>query len=712
MSHYLIFNAHLDPVWLWPWQAGLDEILATCRSACDRLDAHPDLIFTRGEAWVYQQLERLDPPLFERVRKHIQSGQWEITGGWWIQPDCNLISGWGLEKQIELGKEYFTDRFGIFPRVGYNVDSFGHAATLPTIMRAMGQDRYVFMRPQPDEMTLPARIFRWREREGAPEVTTFRIGAGYLTYEPTVERVRAVMREVPPGIEHTMLFMGVGDHGGGPTEKQIAWCRDNEYCLPDCRLVFSSPSRFFDAIEGQADLLPVVTGEMQIHAIGCYSVHRPVKLGVRRAEHLLKQAEQMQKSAPQPDADNQIHEAWKRVCFHHFHDTLCGTSLPSAYQQVHDSLGFASAIADEILQYGVRHKLRELPDDELQRIVLHNASDAPFEGFVEFEPWLDWQTWKPGWRLLDENNQPLDFQLIDAEGLGQPQVRLLFKQEIQPDQMRVVKIEKRTAGATPSITPRVEMRAAEIKSDVGATCTSSSLEFADAPSLSLPYLDLIEDPSDTWSHWIDRYPAGPGVSAQWSTASLIDRGPLMASLIQTGALAESTLRAEWRVYGGEAFVELRLGVHWRAKQKLLKFVVPLPVGVERRTDGILGGHIERDNNACERPLRDWTLLHLGTGSTLGVVCPDVFGIDATPQALRLTLLRSSVMAHHVPYFGTGPRAVISDQGVHEFRFRFFCGASVNETLLDSHALMMQRPPLIADLTRGMPTRFDSVGDAA
>jgi len=30
---HMIFNAHLDPVWLWPWQAGLDEALATWRSA-------------------------------------------------------------------------------------------------------------------------------------------------------------------------------------------------------------------------------------------------------------------------------------------------------------------------------------------------------------------------------------------------------------------------------------------------------------------------------------------------------------------------------------------------------------------------------------------------------------------------------------------------------------------------------------------------------
>jgi alpha-mannosidase len=114
MTIHLIFNAHIDPVWLWPWQAGLDEILATCRSACDRLDAHPDLRFTRGESWVYKQIERIDAPLFARIRAHIESGRWEIVGGWWLQPDCNLPGGTGMHKQIELGKNIFRKPSAFF----------------------------------------------------------------------------------------------------------------------------------------------------------------------------------------------------------------------------------------------------------------------------------------------------------------------------------------------------------------------------------------------------------------------------------------------------------------------------------------------------------------------------------------------------------------------------------------------------------------------
>jgi glycosyl hydrolase family 38 len=50
----MIGNAHVDPVWLWSWPAGVDEALATFRAAADRCDEYPEFIFTRGEAWLYR----------------------------------------------------------------------------------------------------------------------------------------------------------------------------------------------------------------------------------------------------------------------------------------------------------------------------------------------------------------------------------------------------------------------------------------------------------------------------------------------------------------------------------------------------------------------------------------------------------------------------------------------------------------------------------
>ncbi len=441
---HIIFNSHIDPIWLWPWQSGLDEVLATCRSACDRLDAHPDLTFTRGEAWVYDEIERIDPQLFARMRAHIEVGRWEVVGGWWIQPDCNQPSDFGIEKQIEIGKRYFERSLRQFPRIAYNVDSFGHSAFLSSLMHAAGQDRYIMMRPQQIECALPANVFRWRAQEGAPEVVTYRIVKEYnLGTDLKESKVRDAYSELPPGIDDAMLFFGFGDHGGGPTERQIQWLREHQNAFEGVDIVFSSPSRYFDTIWSKRDSLPLVTGELQQHAIGCYSVYRPIKTAVRKAEHLVRQAELFYQSDPSvcpPDTPTQLEEAWKRICFNHFHDTLGGSCLPSAYEMPLAQLGYAQNVADNLLQEGLRRKINLLPDDPLQRIVLYNASDREYNGPIEFTPWIDWKQWLPTWSLIDETGNPMPVQLLAAETQYGDMPNILTELDIAPQTMRVLRI--------------------------------------------------------------------------------------------------------------------------------------------------------------------------------------------------------------------------------------------------------------------------------
>ena len=44
-----------------------------------------------------------------------------------------------LLASVEAG--YFGETFGINPKVGYNVDSFGHTASLPDILAELSADR-------------------------------------------------------------------------------------------------------------------------------------------------------------------------------------------------------------------------------------------------------------------------------------------------------------------------------------------------------------------------------------------------------------------------------------------------------------------------------------------------------------------------------------------------------------------------------------------
>jgi len=694
---HLILNSHIDPIWLWPWEAGLDTLLATCRSACDRLDANPDIFFTKGEAWVYKQVELVDPVLFERIRKHLENRRWEIVGGWWIQPDCNQPSGWAIEKQIDIGKDYFQKTFGQFPRIAYNVDSFGHAATFPGLLSAAGQDRYIMMRPGQHEMKLPNCLFRWRGYENGPEIVTFRLPSAYGNQDLYVDHFTATVESLPDGIEDTMAFVGVGDHGGGPTEEQIAWCREHKFAVEGWEMEFSTPSRFFDAIADKTRLLPLVTGELQMHAIGCYTVYRPVKVQLRRAEHLMAQAEiAAADTHAVPGAKLDIEKAWQEVCFHHFHDTLGGTCIPSAYQEVADQIGSAAATAARITAYTLRRKATALGDDPLQRIVVWNATDKPFAGYIEFEPWFEGKTLAVGSGLIDESGCPIVLQQIESEAATNGLQRILFHSKLVPNQLRTVRIVRAEAASNH---PKVSANDSSLTNNLGIAIRPTDLQISDV-TFPRPNIELFDDDSDTWSHGLDRFSPNAIDHAKFHSRAIVDSGPLMASWIEKGTFgSKSEVTAEWRVYADEPYISLDLKIDYHEKHRLVKLGVTAAGEPLTRRDGILGGSLVRANDGRELPLRDWTLI-----SSLGVVSPDTFAADASKGHLRLTLLRSPLMAHHEPHPGDScaARQTFADQGIHHFRFRFYAG-QISESLLETAALELERRPFCANITKGMPT---------
>jgi len=702
---HIVFNAHLDPVWLWPWTAGVDECLNTCHTMCNTLDRHPDIIFTRGEAWVYEQVRRHDPALFRRIVKHIRAGRWSVVGGWWIQPDCNLPGLENMHRQIELGKAWFQKHLGLFPRIGYNVDSFGHTAALPDVMAAHGQHSYVFMRPMAHERELPARMFRWRGRPGGKIINTFRIPHGYCTVTPpTLRHIEGSLEALPKGVTHTMSFLGVGDHGGGPNEPIIQWVRDHQHAIPGVRLVFSSPEKFFKALAPQIKHLPLVTGELQMHAIGCYTNHRPVKLGVRRAENHLAQAREalaMAKPAERRAAAPVLQAAWENLCFNSFHDTLGGSCTPSAAKAADDQLAGAKAAAETMLSETFRRRVHALPPDRRQRMVFANYTAQKFSDFVEHEPWLEWTHWKPDWCLIDERNRLVPHQIIEPETLMPDTMRVLFPLEIAPGEIRTVRIARnltgKTAalkGAAPDFTPTVAADGrGTLRTPAGSVCP-------------LPELRLIEEKSDTWSHNIDRF-AGPQLDhAHWDKPELVEPGPFRQLWRMTGRIGASRLCADWRRYRGQNFYELRLRVTWHEHHRLLRLSWTPGATITAREDGIPGGGLVRAGDGRELPLRDRSLLRLADGTRAGVVAPEVFALSGDEREIHLTLLRSCPFAHHDPKILPEKleHYAWQDQGEHTFTLRYFPAGKVTAKELDRHALHLQQKPVTADLTRGMSHR--------
>ncbi|HAU38068.1 MAG TPA: hypothetical protein DCX07_10185, partial [Phycisphaerales bacterium] len=659
---HMVGNAHLDPVWLWEYPEGVDTVLATARSACDRLDEYPQFVFTCAGSWFYRQVEQVDGPLFERIRKFVAAGRWQPVGGMVIQPDCNLPMGESFAMQFRHGQDYYREKFARAATVGYNVDSFGHGAHLPRFLREAGLDSYVLLRPMPEEMPLPLRLFRWTAPDGH-EVTAFRLAGSYCTRQAEIrERIEASLRDLPEGVEHTMCFYGVGDHGGGPTRAQIEWILANADSVPGARAVLSHPRAFFDAVAPNHDRLPVVRGELQIHAIGCYAVERRIKVAMRRAEHRLIQAgrviEQFPREAP-PDAGARLRDAWDAVLFNQFHDIFCGTSLDEAGRRATGQLVAAEAAATDVMTCATRRATRDLAQPGAEKIVLLNPSDAPFDGHVVHAMM---QREPSKLRLVDESGQTMPFQPVAHETLVEELHAGVFGATIPPGGRRVLRLETRDEPKADAAPAEACADAPADELDNGRVRVQAGARTVRVAGWTLSF-DVRRDSTDTWSHDVDRYAEPLRGRFAWRQGwRRQEGGPVRWALAGAATFGQSRVLCRLMQFAGKPMLRVRLEIVWAQARELLQLRLAAPGKLRERVDLVSGGPLTRQADGVERPLNGGLLVATAR-RRLGVVAPEVFSVSADSRGVSLTLIRSPHFVHHRPAVARPDRSV-TDQGPH------------------------------------------------
>ncbi len=678
---HLIANAHLDPIWLWNWQAGVDEALATFRSAVDRCHEYPEFRYTRGEAWLYRWVEELDPGLFGAVRELVAAGRWSVAGGQVVQPDANLPTAAGWRKQIVLGQRYFQDRFGVSPRVVFNVDTFGHPATLPDLLAALGYHGYVFHRPNRRRVPLPAQTFRWRG-SGGGEIIGFRIEPVYVTRSDELQgQIDLSVRAADPGLGHTMMFYGLGNHGGGPSKASIEWLLEHRDAFAGVELRFSTVDEFYAAVLPQRGRLPVVDCELQRTFPGCYSVMHGVKQLQHRVERLLEQAEQLADAFCPDEARRRaslarVDAAWQDLAFTQFHDILAGTSIASAYVSARHLQGRAGiAGEEEIVRITRRHARAVLRPENTQRLVILHGGTQPFDGHIECEPFIDFDDWGERW-FADEHGAPVPFQLVASEpNTGAMIHRVVLPVAIAPRGTRVLQLRHggpprpAAAVAVPARLDGRRLATGDLSAELSPTGLGSlrwkGIERLGPRGLSL---HLREDHADTWAFHRTSFDEALATCLDGLDWIVEDTGPLRVRVFADHLLGDSRLRLGVTLYAGRPELHLHLEVAFAERFKLLQMPVHLAAAPAGWTGGLAGGHVARRPGPDEMPFCGWDSIQM-PGFSLSLHTPDAYSSRLLDDTWQFSLLRSPLMAwtgdpDPPPAFSRRH----SDQGWHQFHF--------------------------------------------
>ena len=681
---HMIGNAHLDPVWLWNWQEGFQEVKATFQSALDRMKESEDFIFSCSSAAFYEWVEKNNPRMFEEIVQRIEEGRWEIVGGWYVQPDCNIPSGESYVRHGLYSQRYFKEKFGKMATTGYNVDSFGHNGNLPQILKKSGMDNYVFMRPMPLEKGLPGRIFWWKSEDGS-KVLTYRIPYEYCSSGKDLEyHANRLNYELRDGEDEMMMFYGVGNHGGGPTKENIKSIRElNEReDMPVCEM--SSTETFFRSIKKSGKEFPVVYGDLQHHASGCYSVHSGIKRGNRKAETLLVNAEKW--SAISNVVENQPYPsdfelAWKDVMFNQFHDILAGTSIASAYEDASYLHGEAMAIGQRNLNYAIQALSWDIDielDVTMKPIVVFNSHSWSGKMAIDLEVrGLS----NDNFRLTDEQGNIIPAQRIQSEATVNGQSRLLFVAELPSMGYKVFRLYLRTEEA--QVLPHVAITETTVENDryrlefnTQSGCIKSfydkkrDLEILRREGARLA---VIEDKSDTWSHNI--YKFDKEIAAMEAiTVRILEDGPVRSTMRVKSKYRDSYVIQDFRVYKELDHIEVKVNVDWREPQTLLKLKFPVNFNFRKPTYEIPYGYIEKSANGEEEPGQTWVDFsgeHFKNGVLygLGIANDSKYSYSFDVDEMSITLLKNSVYAHHDPkVLDQEEEYVYVDNGIQEMTY--------------------------------------------
>ncbi|MBM7564253.1 alpha-mannosidase [Paenibacillus sacheonensis] len=673
---HMIGYAHSDPVWLWQWQEGFQEMKATFRSALDRMNEYEPFIFTSSQAAMYEWLEEHDAGMFKEIRARVAEGRWVLCGGWWVQADCNLPSGESFIRQGLYGQRYFQEKFGTLCTVGYNTDSFGHHAMLPQLLKGCGMDAYVFMRPGSHERQLASDLFRWTSPDGS-SVLTYRIPFYTHIITGTVEQgIRFGERQTAESPWKTaMIYYGVGNHGGGPTKQNI------ETVMKEAELsgagpvdiVFSSPDRFFEDMRTLPDI-PVLAGELQMHAKGCYSVQAATKKWNRQAEQLMATTEKwasvsaMLLGRPYPELDR----AWKNVLFNQFHDILPGSSISAALDRdARDAYGESHAIAGRALNdalQSISWRIHIDPEEGMKPIVVFNAHAWPVKANVEldfghFGEGREFHSFTDQDTLVDERGQEVAVQRVTPLSTTIWRQRLSFVAELPALGYRTFRVVRRSSltsaadfegiDATDTRLENAYLRL-ELDPATGGIRSlydkRSGAELFAVGGIGGGIAAVIEDRSDTWSHGIERFDRQIGVFRPTSIR-LLELGPVKSVIRVASEYGASRLLQDFTMYRELDGVEVKSKVDWLEQFKLLKLRFEVAVDADGDDYEIPYGVITRPNDGLEYPGQSWFsrtgMLPGQQAKAYGIsILNDCnYSFDTKGNTMSMTVLRSPIVAY-------------------------------------------------------------------
>jgi len=359
---HCVGHAHIDMNWMWSWPETVAVTVDTFTTVLRLMDEYPEFTFSQSQASTYAILEQYRPDLLRRVATRVKQGRWEVTASHWVEGDKNLASGESLCRHLLYTRSYLRQLFGLRPEdvpIDWAPDTFGHPATMPTYL-VRGGVKYTYLHRPGIHTPHKPTAFWWEGPDGSRVLVRNDMRTGYNGQFRADQLAALLIRQFGDFVKLTggrdQLFVyGVGDHGGGPTRRDIHYIRELNTWPVGPTVRCSTAREFFARLE-KSDRLPVIRGELNTEVTGCYTSQSLIKKANRFAENRLLDAERagvLARLATRQPAPA-LTAAWRDTLFSQFHDILPGSGVHDTRTYTHGLFQKTMAATSQAEQHAWR----------------------------------------------------------------------------------------------------------------------------------------------------------------------------------------------------------------------------------------------------------------------------------------------------------------------------------------------------------------------
>ncbi|MFN0171624.1 MAG: glycoside hydrolase family 38 C-terminal domain-containing protein, partial [Bryobacteraceae bacterium] len=659
-------------------EIGLPHIL----KALNLLKRYPQYRFVLDQvAYVRPFLERY-PAEAGEFRKFVANGRLQLAGGVDTMHDNNMPSGESIARQYLLGKIYFRDRLGAEVRTGWGLDTFGHNAQMPQILKLAGLQSYWFQRGVPGVET-PSE-FLWEGIDGT-RIPAFWLPISYGALHnipdnlPEFDRmVRGRVEALAPFARGPGRLLMAGADVWEPEEQiPVMVERWNRQGSAPFTLRIGVPTDYEELIAARGPR-PIVRGELNPVFQGIYSSRIEVKQWNRNLERLLTAAEKLAVLAGRVDEGMRLslQDAWEPMLFNQAHDLASGVMVDKVFDDSMDAFRFSKRMADDLIGRNAEEVLKKIDTrGPGVPLVVFNLLGWPRTDYVEAEvPFSE-----PDVQdivLLDPDGKPAPIQILRAQRNGDGGIRLAIigfvARETPALGYAVYRATARRAGMTVPAAPSYGGSADTRYSDRGSIeneffrasfhlwngqMSSLVLKQGNWEALAGPgnVVAREDDGGDFWELY------GTLNGARFTAMTKEVPGPRPKSSVFTnefvggsGSTRNGTVMSEFRIshpFGKNQFstsvrmypgVE-RIDIHTEIanQESFVRYRVLFPSAVRngKNVHEIPFGAIERPRNQ-EFPAQNWIDLS-GQGRGLALLNRGLPGNNVAGDTLLLSLMRSA-----------------------------------------------------------------------